>query len=134
MSTHINSVIFILLGREVLDEAAAAIGVGVTTDEIDRVIHEACMERDCYPSPLNYYNFPKSVCTSVNGECCCMFVCFVCFLHQSLTFFFSLGYLGVFLGRFLTTAWIWRLIDIVIAIILLIISLSMLKDGGWIKV
>ena len=52
----------------------------------------------------------------------------------SLTFFFSLGYLGVFLGRFLITAWIWRLIDIGIAIILLIISLSMLEGGGWIKV
>ena len=52
----------------------------------------------------------------------------------SLTFFFSLGYLGVFLGRFLMTFWIWRLIDIVVAIMLLTISLSMLKDGGWIKI
>lgn len=56
------------MGREVLDIGGKALRVGVTTDEIDRVIHEACMERDCYPSPLNYYNFPKSVCTSVNGE------------------------------------------------------------------
>ena len=56
------------MGREVLNEGGKALRVGVTTDEIDRVIHEACMERDCYPSPLNYYNFPKSVCTSVNGE------------------------------------------------------------------
>lgn len=24
------------------------------------------MEAGAYPSPLNYYNFPKSVCTSVN--------------------------------------------------------------------
>ena len=56
---HINSVIFILLGREVLDEAAAAIGVGVTTDEIDRIVHEASIDRECYPSPLNYYQFPK---------------------------------------------------------------------------
>ena len=54
------------MGREVLDEAGKALRVGVTTDEIDRVVHEACLERDCYPSPLNYYNFPKSVCTSVN--------------------------------------------------------------------
>ena len=53
-----------------LDEGAAAIGVGVTTDEIDRVVHEACMERDCYPSPLNYYTFPKSCCTSVNEVIC----------------------------------------------------------------
>lgn len=49
-----------------MDEAARVCDVGVTTDEIDRVVHEACIERDCYPSPLNYYEFPKSCCTSVN--------------------------------------------------------------------
>ena len=43
------------LGREVLDEAANAIAVGVTTDEIDRIVHEASVDRQCYPSPLNYY-------------------------------------------------------------------------------
>lgn len=58
------------LGREVIDEAAKAIEVGITTDEIDRIVHEACIERDCYPSPLNYYNFPKSCCTSVNEVIC----------------------------------------------------------------
>lgn len=58
------------LGRQVLDEAAKAIAVGVTTDEIDRVVHEACIELDCYPSPLNYYNFPASCCTSVNEVIC----------------------------------------------------------------
>jgi methionyl aminopeptidase len=58
------------LGREVLDTAAKAVRVGVTTDEIDRVVHEACIERSCYPSPLNYFNFPKSVCTSINEVIC----------------------------------------------------------------
>uniref|UniRef100_A0A0K0DNP2 Methionine aminopeptidase n=1 Tax=Angiostrongylus cantonensis TaxID=6313 RepID=A0A0K0DNP2_ANGCA len=58
------------LGREVLDEAAKACVPGVTTDEIDRVVHEACIERNCYPSPLGYYNFPKSCCTSVNEVIC----------------------------------------------------------------
>ena len=29
-------------------------------------VHEATIEAGAYPSPLNYYNFPKSVCTSVN--------------------------------------------------------------------
>ena len=43
------------LGREVLDEAANACDVGVTTDEIDRIVHEASVDRQCYPSPLNYY-------------------------------------------------------------------------------
>lgn len=58
------------MGREVLDLAGKACRVGATTDEIDRVVHEACIERDCYPSPLNYYCFPKSVCTSVNEVIC----------------------------------------------------------------
>lgn len=43
------------MGREVLDAAGKALRVGVTTDEIDRVVHEASIERDCYPSPLNYF-------------------------------------------------------------------------------
>lgn len=59
-----------LIAREVLDIAAAAVKPGVTTDEIDEIVHNACMERDAYPSPLNYYNFPKSVCTSVNEVVC----------------------------------------------------------------
>ncbi|XP_035671279.1 methionine aminopeptidase 1-like, partial [Branchiostoma floridae] len=58
------------LGREALDAAAAAIAVGVTTDEIDRIVHEASVDRECYPSPLNYYTFPKSCCTSVNEVIC----------------------------------------------------------------
>jgi methionyl aminopeptidase len=58
------------MGREVLDVAGKALRPGVTTDEIDRVVHEAGIERDCYLSPLNYYNFPKSVCTSVNEVIC----------------------------------------------------------------
>lgn len=29
-------------------------------------VHDALVEAGAYPSPLNYYNFPKSVCTSVN--------------------------------------------------------------------
>ncbi|RKP14121.1 peptidase M24, structural domain-containing protein [Piptocephalis cylindrospora] len=58
------------LAREVLDIGARAIRVGITTDEIDRIIHEACIERDAYPSPLNYHKFPKSCCTSVNEVIC----------------------------------------------------------------
>ncbi|KAI8977204.1 methionyl aminopeptidase 1 [Mycotypha africana] len=56
--------------REVLDIAAQAIRVGITTDEIDRIVHEATIERGAYPSPLNYNYFPKSCCTSVNEVIC----------------------------------------------------------------
>ncbi|TEB35903.1 methionine aminopeptidase [Coprinellus micaceus] len=58
------------LGREVLDLAAAAVRPGITTDEIDEIVHNATIERNAYPSPLNYRNFPKSVCTSVNEVIC----------------------------------------------------------------
>lgn len=58
------------LAREVIDIAGNAVAPGITTDEIDAIVHEACMERGAYPSPLNYFNFPKSVCTSVNEVIC----------------------------------------------------------------
>lgn len=58
------------LAREVLDLAASEVKPGVTTDYIDEVVHKACLERNSYPSPLNYCNFPKSVCTSVNEIIC----------------------------------------------------------------
>ena len=59
-----------LAGREILDVAAAAVRPGITTDEIDRIVHDASIEREAYPSPYNYFNFPKSVCTSVNEVIC----------------------------------------------------------------
>ncbi|KAL0768526.1 hypothetical protein CaCOL14_009501 [Colletotrichum acutatum] len=58
------------LAREVLDIAAAAVKPGITTDYIDEIVHKACIERNAYPSPLNYNHFPKSVCTSLNEVIC----------------------------------------------------------------
>jgi methionyl aminopeptidase len=57
-------------GREVLLELADAVKVGMTTDELDRICHEACIARGGYPSPLHYKGFPKSLCTSVNEVIC----------------------------------------------------------------
>jgi methionyl aminopeptidase len=58
------------MGREVIDIAGKFLKVGVTGDEIDRVVHYASLERNGYPSPLNYHNFPKSVCVSPNEVIC----------------------------------------------------------------
>ena len=58
------------LGREVLDIAGNAIKPGVSGDDIDKIVFNACMERKCYPSPLNYHTFPKSVCVSPNEVIC----------------------------------------------------------------
>lgn len=40
------------MGREILDEVANMIAPGMTTDQIDELVHEECIERNCYPSPL----------------------------------------------------------------------------------
>jgi len=58
------------IGREVLDIAARAIRPGITTEEIDVIVHKACVEKGAYPSPLNYRGFPKSCCTSINEVIC----------------------------------------------------------------
>ncbi|PLB36625.1 putative methionine aminopeptidase, type I [Aspergillus candidus] len=58
------------LAREVLDITAAELKPGITTDYLDEVCHRACVERGSYPSPLNYYHFPKSLCTSPNEVIC----------------------------------------------------------------
>ena len=58
------------LGRKALDIGHKAVAPGVTTEEIDRLVHEFIIDNDAYPSPLNYYNFPRSLCTSVNEVIC----------------------------------------------------------------
>jgi len=58
------------VAREVLDIGGKMIKPGVTTDEIDKAVHEAALARGAYPSPLNYHGFPKSCCTSVNEVIC----------------------------------------------------------------
>ena len=58
------------VARGAIDAGHAIIKPGVTTEEIDEVVHNYIIEHDAYPSPLNYYKFPRSCCTSVN-ECIC---------------------------------------------------------------
>lgn len=43
---------------------------GVTTDEVDRVVHEFLCDHSAYPSTLGYRGYPKSCCTSLNEVIC----------------------------------------------------------------
>jgi len=58
------------IAREVLDAAGRIVAPGVTTEAIDALVTEETIKRGAYPSPLNYHNFPKSCCTSVNEVIC----------------------------------------------------------------
>ncbi|KAM9790266.1 methionine aminopeptidase 1D, mitochondrial [Syngnathus typhle] len=58
------------LARHVLLLAGQSLKVGMTTDEVDFVVHQEIVRHDAYPSPLRYGGFPKSVCTSVNNVVC----------------------------------------------------------------
>lgn len=58
------------IGRDALDLAGAMIKPGVTGDTIDRAVFDFVVSKGGYPSPLNYYNFPKSCCISVNEVIC----------------------------------------------------------------
>jgi methionyl aminopeptidase len=43
---------------------------GISTDELDRIGHEAMVAAGAYPSTLNYRGYPKSLCSSVNEVIC----------------------------------------------------------------
>lgn len=53
-----------------LDYVAEHIGEGVSTEEIDRWVHDYCIDRGAIPADLDYEGFPKSVCTSINDVVC----------------------------------------------------------------
>jgi methionyl aminopeptidase len=48
----------------------AVVAPGVSTDEVDRVVHEYLVAHYAYPSTLGYKGFPKSCCTSLNEVIC----------------------------------------------------------------
>ncbi len=58
------------INMAVLDEVASKIRIGMSTAEIDEIVHELTTKMGGIPAPLNYEGFPKSVCTSLNDEVC----------------------------------------------------------------
>ena len=53
-----------------LDLVAHEIKAGMTTEDINRLVHEYTLDHGGIPAPLNYEGFPKSVCTSINDVVC----------------------------------------------------------------
>lgn len=53
-----------------LDLVEGEIRPGMSTEDINRLVHEFTVGHGAIPAPLNYEGFPKSVCTSVNEVVC----------------------------------------------------------------
>jgi methionyl aminopeptidase len=58
------------IAAQAMRGAATAIKPGVTTDDLDQVVHQFLIDHGAYPSTLGYRGFPKSCCTSVNEVIC----------------------------------------------------------------
>jgi methionyl aminopeptidase len=58
------------LAAQTLMHIGGLLRAGMTTDDINRIVHEDTLRRGARPAPLNYHGFPKSVCTSINEVVC----------------------------------------------------------------
>jgi methionyl aminopeptidase len=58
------------MAAETLVLVGEQLRAGMTTEDINQIVHEDTIRRGAIPAPLNYKGFPKSVCTSVNDVVC----------------------------------------------------------------
>jgi methionyl aminopeptidase len=58
------------LALATLDLVESEIRPGMTTDEINTLVHDFTIKNGATPAPLNYRGFPKSVCVSINEVIC----------------------------------------------------------------
>ena len=55
---------------QLMDHLRDYVRPGITTGEIDRVVHEFTLDHRHKPACLGYQGFPKSCCTSINDVVC----------------------------------------------------------------
>jgi methionyl aminopeptidase len=58
------------LAGQTLKYIGEFVKVGITTNELNRLVHEYTLAHKAVPAPLGYHGFPKSVCTSINHVIC----------------------------------------------------------------
>lgn len=58
------------LTKSILDEVDKIVKEGVSTLEINDLVHKLTIDAGAIPAPLNYKGFPKSCCTSINNVIC----------------------------------------------------------------
>lgn len=55
---------------ELMDYVRPYVKAGISTEEINTLVHDYTVKHGYTPASLGYHNFPKSVCTSVNEVVC----------------------------------------------------------------
>ncbi|MGB8453212.1 MAG: methionyl aminopeptidase [Anaerocolumna sp.] len=58
------------INTAILDYISDKIKAGITTEDINRYVHEKTLQLGGIPATLGFDGFPKSVCVSVNNEVC----------------------------------------------------------------
>lgn len=58
------------INTKVLDKVEAYVKEGVSTEELNQIVHEYTIELGGVPATLGYKGYPKSVCTSINEVVC----------------------------------------------------------------
>lgn len=58
------------IAADAMHLAGLQIKDGMTTEDLDAIVHEYICDQGAYPSTLGYRGFPKSLCTSINEVIC----------------------------------------------------------------
>ena len=58
------------LASQTLDFIKPYTKVGVSTGELNKLCHDFIVKNKAIPAPLNYHDFPASICTSINNVVC----------------------------------------------------------------
>ena len=59
-----------VINTAILDLVGEKIHAGMSTLEIDEIVHTSTIEHGAIPATLGYEGYPKSVCTSINEVVC----------------------------------------------------------------
>lgn len=58
------------LVMQTLDMVESHLKAGITTDAVNKLVHDFTLQNGATPAPLHYRGYPKSVCVSVNEVIC----------------------------------------------------------------
>ncbi|MDW2797453.1 methionyl aminopeptidase [Clostridium boliviensis] len=59
-----------VVNNQILDLVGEKIRPGISTEDLNTLVHETTLRMGGIPAPLNFEGYPKSVCTSINEVVC----------------------------------------------------------------